>query len=130
MDKLTTSRHPDELYINGIQRESFLPAIQLIKDRFEVVDLNSPTGQSPISYYYRAKDGRLSKNPPSPFKSLLRPTRYPKSPRTTEDIHFISINRPSLFRYPYQRQVKIMGPRIGGSGMFGQYSEVQVFGPM
>lgn len=38
------SRHPDELYINGIQRESFLPAIQLIKDRFEVVDLNSPTG--------------------------------------------------------------------------------------
>jgi protein AFG1 len=49
IDELTTSRHPDELYINGIQRESFLPAIQLIKDRFEVVDLNSPTGQSLIS---------------------------------------------------------------------------------
>ena len=130
MDELTTSRHPDELYINGIQRESFLPAIQLIKDRFEVVDLNSPTGQSPISHYYRAKDGRLSKNPPSPFKSLLRSTRYSKPPRTPEDIHIISINGSSLFRYSYQREIKIMGQRIGGSGMFGQYSKVQVFGFM
>lgn len=32
--------------MNGIQRGSFLPAIDLIKDRFEVVDLNSPTGES------------------------------------------------------------------------------------
>lgn len=40
----TTSRHPDELYINGIQRSSFIPAIDLIKDRFQVVDLNSGTG--------------------------------------------------------------------------------------
>lgn len=37
------SRAPDELYINGIQRESFIPAIHLIKERFEVVDLNSDT---------------------------------------------------------------------------------------
>lgn len=37
------SRHPDELYINGIQRESFIPAIHLIKERFEVVDLDSGT---------------------------------------------------------------------------------------
>ena len=38
------SRHPDELYKNGIQRGSFLPAIELIKERFEIVDLNSETG--------------------------------------------------------------------------------------
>ncbi|WVR09343.1 hypothetical protein IAU60_006409 [Kwoniella sp. DSM 27419] len=40
---MTSNRHPDELYINGIQRQSFIPAIELIKDRFEVVDLNSET---------------------------------------------------------------------------------------
>ncbi|TXT09197.1 hypothetical protein VHUM_02671 [Vanrija humicola] len=40
---ITSNRHPDELYINGIQRESFIPAIDLIKERFEVVDLNSGT---------------------------------------------------------------------------------------
>ncbi|KAL7419592.1 ATPase [Cryptotrichosporon argae] len=40
---MTSNRHPDELYINGIQRESFIPAIELIKERFEVVDLNSGT---------------------------------------------------------------------------------------
>jgi len=41
-----SSRHPDELYINGIQRESFIPAIELIKERFQVVDLDSGTGKS------------------------------------------------------------------------------------
>lgn len=40
---MTSNRHPDELYKNGIQRQSFIPAIDLIKSRFEVVDLDSPT---------------------------------------------------------------------------------------
>ncbi|ORY21376.1 AFG1-like ATPase-domain-containing protein [Naematelia encephala] len=40
---MTSNRHPDELYMNGIQRSSFIPAIELIKQRFEVVDLNSET---------------------------------------------------------------------------------------
>jgi len=38
------SRAPDELYKNGIQRKSFLPAIALIKSRFIVKDLDSDTG--------------------------------------------------------------------------------------
>jgi len=38
------SRHPDELYKNGIQRSSFIPAIDLLKSQFEVTDLNSGTG--------------------------------------------------------------------------------------
>ncbi|WWC71281.1 uncharacterized protein I206_105234 [Kwoniella pini CBS 10737] len=40
---MTSNRHPDELYLNGIQRESFIPAIELIKDKFEIVDLDSGT---------------------------------------------------------------------------------------
>jgi protein AFG1 len=43
---LTSNRHPDELYKNGIQRTSFLPAINLLKSQFDVTDLDSGTGPS------------------------------------------------------------------------------------
>ena len=39
------SRHPDDLYKNGIQRSSFIPCIDLIKSRFDVTDLDSGTGE-------------------------------------------------------------------------------------
>ncbi|KAH7035631.1 AFG1-like ATPase-domain-containing protein [Microdochium trichocladiopsis] len=39
----TSNRHPDELYKNGIQRESFIPAIHLLKNRLHVINLDSPT---------------------------------------------------------------------------------------
>ncbi|XDG06702.1 hypothetical protein ABKA04_006317 [Annulohypoxylon sp. FPYF3050] len=39
----TSNRHPDELYKNGIQRESFIPAIHLLKARLHVINLDSPT---------------------------------------------------------------------------------------
>ncbi|KAK0190562.1 AFG1-like ATPase-domain-containing protein [Armillaria mellea] len=40
---ITSNRHPDELYKNGIQRSSFMPAIDLLKSRFKVTDLDSGT---------------------------------------------------------------------------------------
>lgn len=54
----TSNRKPDDLYLNGVQRESFIPCIELIKQRTEVVLLDSPTDYRkiprPISsvYYY------------------------------------------------------------------------------
>ncbi|KAF4619457.1 hypothetical protein D9613_005293 [Agrocybe pediades] len=40
---MTSNRHPDDLYKNGIQRSSFMPAIELLKTQFEVTDLDSGT---------------------------------------------------------------------------------------
>ncbi|PCH40846.1 AFG1-like ATPase [Wolfiporia cocos MD-104 SS10] len=40
---ITSNRHPDELYKNGIQRSSFIPCIELLKTHFEVTDLDSGT---------------------------------------------------------------------------------------
>ncbi|KAJ6175900.1 hypothetical protein N7485_002814 [Penicillium canescens] len=39
----TSNRHPDDLYKNGIQRESFIPCINLLKTHLNVINLNSPT---------------------------------------------------------------------------------------
>lgn len=39
----TSNRHPDELYKNGIQRESFIPCITLLKARLRVINLDSRT---------------------------------------------------------------------------------------
>lgn len=40
---ITSNRHPDDLYKNGIQRSSFIPAIELLKSQFQVTDLDSGT---------------------------------------------------------------------------------------
>ena len=38
---MTSNWSPDDLYLNGLQRELFLPFIALIKDRIDVIKLNS-----------------------------------------------------------------------------------------
>lgn len=58
----TSNRAPDDLYINGIQRESFIPCIKLIKNVTRVIYLNSPTDYRKIprpisSAYYFPKPG-------------------------------------------------------------------------
>ncbi|KNC24694.1 hypothetical protein FF38_13065, partial [Lucilia cuprina] len=40
---MTSNRHPDELYLNGVQRQAFLGAIELIKAKNHIVSLESPT---------------------------------------------------------------------------------------
>jgi protein AFG1 len=39
----TSNRHPDDLYKNGIQRQSFIPCINLLKNRLRVINLDSST---------------------------------------------------------------------------------------
>jgi cell division protein ZapE len=50
---MTSNYHPDELYPNGLQRERFLPAIELLKRRLDVVQVDNGTD------YRRAKLRRV-----------------------------------------------------------------------
>ena len=38
----TSNRHPDDLYKDGLNRQLFLPFIDLIKDRLDIIALNGP----------------------------------------------------------------------------------------
>jgi cell division protein ZapE len=39
----TSNRHPDDLYKDGLNRQLFLPFIELVKDRLDVMALDGPT---------------------------------------------------------------------------------------
>lgn len=79
----TSNREPDELYKNGLNRQLFMPFIDLIKDRLDVMTLNGPTDYR----LDRLGDAQLwhSPNGPEATKALsdafFRLTDYPVEDR-------------------------------------------------
>ena len=59
---MTSNYHPDQLYPNGLQRERFLPAIEFLKSRLDVVHVDGGTDYrrlklEKLKVYYVAKPG-------------------------------------------------------------------------
>ena len=64
---ITSNRPPDDLYLNGLQRDLFLPFIDMINDKFEVVNLSSIdyrllNSMGMDSYYYPKGDKKTIEN--------------------------------------------------------------------
>ncbi|KAK4499517.1 hypothetical protein PRZ48_010032 [Zasmidium cellare] len=71
----TSNRHPKELYKNGIQRESFIPCINLLLDQLRVLNLDSTTDyrkipRPPSGVYHHPLDAAAKRHAEHWFKFL------------------------------------------------------------
>ncbi|KAH8690889.1 putative mitochondrial ATPase [Talaromyces proteolyticus] len=85
----TSNRHPDDLYKNGIQREHFIPCINLLKTDLQVLNLNSDTDyrkipRPPSGVYHHPLDQSATQHADKWFEYLGDPQHDPPHAATHE----------------------------------------------
>ncbi|KAJ5108885.1 hypothetical protein N7456_005560 [Penicillium angulare] len=83
----TSNRHPDDLYKSGIQRESFIPCINLLMSELNVINLNSPTDyrkipRPPAAVYHHPLNEAAEAHAQKWFDYLGDPINDPPHPDT------------------------------------------------
>ena len=84
---MTSNYHPDELYLNGLKRENFLPTIALIKERLDVVNVDSG-----IDYRLRSLEQvQVYHTPPGPAADAALMATFRRIADVEEEHHELDV---------------------------------------